>query len=548
MEPDETGGGVTAVDSETLQGNGPTAGAATPVGGEPVPGTVAHRRPEPALAEGGRVGRYVVRRLVARGGMGDVYEAEDTALHRSVALKLLTGSLATDPVFAERFRREARSAAAVVHRNVVQMHDLGEDGGHLFCAMEYVAGDTVEDLLARDGAMAPGRALDLIRQAAEGLAAAAARGLVHRDVKPSNLLVDGSGTLKLTDFGLARALEGCSRLTHADLIMGTPHYVSPEQARGDAVDERSDQYSLGITLFQMLSDSVPFDAATPMGVMLRHVTDPLPALTNRCPTLPPAVANLVHRMLEKEPSQRFPDYEALIEAIDGARAVVDRNGAAPREQPGERFRPHFTATCGTPREGTSVTGRQVIKPVLVAEDLDATRKKRVTEPTTRPGPSSALLAALPVYVRPSRTWAALATARLGWWPLAVLAVAWWQAGHLVIDLTRVAGTAAAHRWYDAFLLLDVLLILPVYVSQARPAPGGGRLLRAAHVLVLSWVAQLWFPAGSLGILLAFPTPYIAWCGMKTLLLVDESRLARVWLLCLLLFSARCVLAALAAAP
>jgi serine/threonine protein kinase len=198
--------------------------------------------------------------------MGEVYLGHDDGLNRDVALKVMSRKLTDDPNFVARFKREAQAAASVSHANLVQIHELNETKGFHFFAMEYVEGDTIEELLEKEGYLPTAKALEYMEQAAKGLRAAAKKELIHRDIKPSNIMVNGDGLVKVTDFGLAKALQDGSNLTKTDVILGTPHYVSPEQARGErTVDFRSDMYSLGVTLFEALTGQLPFDATTPNG-------------------------------------------------------------------------------------------------------------------------------------------------------------------------------------------------------------------------------------------------------------------------------------------
>lgn len=281
---------------------------------------------EVALSENGttktvQVDHYVVRRKIASGGMGAVYEAYEPALDRTVALKFLSPTLSMDPDLVMRFTREAKAAASLHHPNIVAVHFFGSTGGRPYFAMELVVGESLADLAAR-GPIDEARAADYLVQAAEGLRAAWKTGRVHRDVKPGNLMLSSEGVVKVTDFGLAKALDGDSSLTKTNMIVGTPHFASPEQAQGQAVDCRSDIYSLGATFYAMLTGSVPFDASSPMGVLVRHINDPLPPMAERRPGISAEFSRLIERMMAKKPDDRHGDYDELLAELKALAALI----------------------------------------------------------------------------------------------------------------------------------------------------------------------------------------------------------------------------------
>ncbi|MBI4576904.1 MAG: protein kinase [Planctomycetes bacterium] len=265
-----------------------------------------------------RLGPYRVASAVGRGGMGTVLRGQDEALGRPVALKVISAELCRDPSFLDRFRREARATAQLSHQNLAHVYAIGEESGRLYFAMEFIEGRSLAELLAAEGALAPERAADLVAQAARGLREARLRGVIHRDVKPSNLMLSREGVVKVTDFGLAKTAQaGDASITAAGTVLGTPHYMSPEQGRGDSVDHRSDIYSLGATFFHLLTGQPPFQADTPMGIVVRHVTDPVPRLRTLRPEVPPPFERVVERMLAKDPASRYQDYDALIPDLKG---------------------------------------------------------------------------------------------------------------------------------------------------------------------------------------------------------------------------------------
>jgi serine/threonine-protein kinase len=261
-------------------------------------------------------GRYRLDERIAGGGMGDVWRGTDDVLGRTVAVKILLPALLDEPGFAERFRGEARTMATINHPGVVDVYDYGSDQQLAFLVMEYVEGDALSRTLSRVGRLTPARTMALVAQAADALQAAHANGIVHRDVKPGNLLVRPNGTLVLTDFGIARsALVG--QLTVAGSVLGTASYISPEQASGAVATAASDVYALGVVAYQCLSGHRPFDGATPIEIAMKHVRDtprPLPS------DIPPAVRAIVDRALAKDPAARWPTASAM--------ATVARQAAA----------------------------------------------------------------------------------------------------------------------------------------------------------------------------------------------------------------------------
>ena len=267
--------------------------------------------------------RYLLGTRIAGGGMGEVWTANDEVLGRSVAVKILRREYVDDPTFLERFRAEARHAAGLSHAGIAAIYDYGEDDGSPFIVMEHVPGDALSEVIARDGALSPERTLDIVGQAALALQTAHDGGVIHRDVKPGNLLITPEGTVKVTDFGIARATNSVP-LTLTGAIMGTAYYISPEQASGGSVTAASDGYSLGIVAYECLSGRRPFDGDTPVSVALAQVREEPPALPSGVPS---AVSALVMRMLAKDPAGRPASagelgHEALaLRAAGGAQEV-----------------------------------------------------------------------------------------------------------------------------------------------------------------------------------------------------------------------------------
>lgn len=269
------------------------------------------------------VGPYEILRELGRGGMGVVYKAHETSLNRMVALKILPPHLAADPVFTERFAREARSAASLIHPNVVTIHAIGAESGKHFIAMEYVKGRTLSELVRQSGSLSPDRALGIVLQTCDALRAAHKRGLVHRDIKPQNIMMDDAGRVKVMDFGLAKATTSESNLTAAGAMIGTPLYMSPEQCEGQPADPRSDIYSLGVVLFEMLTGRVPFEASTPLAIMRQIVEQPFPDVRRLCPTVSDDVAAILGRMTARNVKRRYQSVEEVHRDIEN---VLSRAG------------------------------------------------------------------------------------------------------------------------------------------------------------------------------------------------------------------------------
>ncbi|HVR75956.1 MAG TPA: serine/threonine-protein kinase [Planctomycetota bacterium] len=282
------------------------------------------------------IGPYKVVERLGEGGMGVVYKCRDEPLRRFVAVKVLRRKFAEDEVYRRRFQREAQTIASLSHPAVAHIYGIGEmegpSGRLLYIAMELVDGLSVEKILERDGSFPLERAAALIREAALGLAVAHQKGIVHRDIKPSNLLVTESGCLKIVDFGLAKVLSGDNSITDEGIVMGTPHYISPEQGRGRPVDHRSDIYSLGATFYHMVTGRPPFEGGSQISVIVSHVNDAPRAPHEVDPGLPPAVSRVILRMIAKSPAARHETYGEVLLDID---ALLVKSGetrplAAPR--------------------------------------------------------------------------------------------------------------------------------------------------------------------------------------------------------------------------
>ncbi len=288
--------------------------------------------------------RYELDALVGTGGMSSVYRAHDTLLERNVAIKLLHEHVGRDADQVERFKREARAVAQLSHPNIVTVIDRGDRDGRQYIVFEYVEGENLKQLIVRAGPLPVRRALEIAIQIAHALAFAHRQGLVHRDVKPQNVLLPAGGEVKVTDFGIARSLD-VQGFTQTGSVLGTSHYIAPEQAQGEPVDERTDLYSLGAVLYELLTGEVPYDGDTFVAVALRHVHDPVPRVRERRPDVPTRIAAAVDCALAKHPDDRFSSMEEFADELDAcleelgsdterdATMVVPARAALPHARP-----------------------------------------------------------------------------------------------------------------------------------------------------------------------------------------------------------------------
>src|SRR5246500_4948884 len=265
-------------------------------------------------------GRYKVISRLGAGGMADVFLAEDEQLGRKVALKLLHRRFARDPGFVERFRREAQAAAGLQHPNIVSVYDRGSFDDTYYIAMEYLAGRTLKQLVRDEAPLPPLRAINITIQILQAARFAHRHGVIHRDLKPHNVIVDDSDHAKVTDFGIARA--GASDMTETGSIMGTAQYLSPEQAQGHAVSASSDLYSIGIVLYELLTGRVPFDAESAVTIALKHVSEAPPPMTVFNPEVPPELEQIVMWALNKNPVDRPANADQFITALEQARTAL----------------------------------------------------------------------------------------------------------------------------------------------------------------------------------------------------------------------------------
>ncbi|MBP92270.1 MAG: serine/threonine protein kinase [Acidimicrobiaceae bacterium] len=302
-------------------------------------------------------GRYELHRQIARGGMADVYLARDLLLDRPVAVKVLFDEFADVPDFVERFRREAQAAANLNHPNIVSVYDWGEEQGTYFIVMEYVEGRSLAEMIRTEGALHPDRAADIATDITAALGFAHRNGLVHRDVKPGNVLVTPSGQVKVADFGIATAIAGAQHdLTRDGTVMGTATYFSPEQAQGRQVDPRSDLYSLGVVLYEMLLGRPPFTGETPVAVAYQHVQNSPPSLRQSGAAVAQSLEAVTLKLLAKNPVNRYPTAEDLRSDLRRYReGAHDLRSASPPGAPG---RPSPAAPVQRPDYGRSTRTRR----------------------------------------------------------------------------------------------------------------------------------------------------------------------------------------------
>ena len=329
----------------------------------------------PDVLVGTRLRHFEVRRLLGRGGMGAVYLGNDTSLERPVALKVLSSDISHDPEVVARFVREARAQARLRHPNVAQIYFIGQEEGvqvgvHFF-AMEFLEGPALDEVLAQRR-LPWSEALEYTVAAARGLRAALAHGFIHRDVKPSNLVLDRESSIKILDFGLVKSLHGDAELTRSGAIIGSPLYMAPEQGRGEDVDHRADIYSLGCALYHMLTGRPPFSGPSPVGVIAMHMSDVPAKVRSLVPEVPDRLQQVVERMMAKSPADRPATYDELIVRAGGgwlgAAGAVGLQGACGRA----RHRSGAGTAAGLPARGLGDAARdRLLHPVSSADRSDA---------------------------------------------------------------------------------------------------------------------------------------------------------------------------------
>ena len=248
--------------------------------------------------------RYQIIRSIGEGGMANVYLAHDTILDRNVAVKILRGDLAQDEKFVKKFQREANAAATIIHPNVVEMYDVGKDDDNYFIVMEYIDGQTLKNLIKKRGALTLPEVIDIMLQLTSAIECAHDKYIIHRDIKPQNILMLDDGTIKVTDFGIATAINA-QELTQTNSVMGSVHYLPPEMANGSGSTIRSDIYSMGILMFELLTGKVPFKGDNAVEVAIKQLKEPIPSVTKINPEIPQSVENIILACCAKNPKNRY---------------------------------------------------------------------------------------------------------------------------------------------------------------------------------------------------------------------------------------------------
>lgn len=289
------------------------------------------------MSEKGRIlaDRYELKELTGQGGMADVYLAYDDILKREVAVKILRSSLTGDPIYITRFHREARAAAALCHRNIVEIYDVGEEDDLYYIVMEYVRGQTLKELINKRGALHYVEAVDIMKQVVSATALAHSMGIVHRDLKPQNILVTDSGIVKIADFGIA-SIQSLSQVTQTDTIMGSLHYLAPEIARGEKATPQSDIYALGVVFYELLRGDVPFNGESPVNIALKHMRDEIPSVRAYNPAIPQSVENIIIKATAKNTNNRYQcaddmldDLDTCLERLDEEKLTFDQVNTDP---------------------------------------------------------------------------------------------------------------------------------------------------------------------------------------------------------------------------
>jgi serine/threonine protein kinase len=298
-------------------------------------------------------GKYKIERMVGKGGMGAVFLAHDLTLEREVAIKVLPPDISLDPHIVKRFQQEAKTAAKLDHTNIIPIYRVESEGGLNYFVMKYIAGTSLEDVIDQKQTLAIDYVQRVLWEAACALGHAHQRGVVHRDVKPANIMFDHDGRVMLTDFGISKALQAASGFTGTGMIIGTPHYMAPEQAKGSAVDGRADQYSLGVVGYRMLTGELPYTGDSVHTILYKHIFEDVPRVSGKRVGSPESLTNAISRALSKEPDQRFGTMEEFATAVWPEQPVAAPKAGTAGKSQRRPMPPPRTATADAPTEVTN---------------------------------------------------------------------------------------------------------------------------------------------------------------------------------------------------
>lgn len=310
--------------------------------------------------------RYELQELIGGGGMADVYKAQDKLLDRAVAVKILHQQYANDAEFVEKFRREATAAAKLAHPNIVNIYDVGEDGGSQYIVMEYVSGPTLKEVIQQKGCLEPIEAVRIAKEIASALESAHRNNLVHCDIKPHNILVMPDGHIKVTDFGIARAVSA-STMTYSGSVMGSVHYFSPEQAKGTVITTKSDVYSLGVVLYEMLTGQLPFNGETSVSIALKHLQEEPVPIRQLNPSIPPVLEAIVQKAMSKDPDDR-PSSTELYADLNQAKAMLADRGTSQEAVSNDPFATRMIPRITPEMMAEQRSERPANKPIVSRED------------------------------------------------------------------------------------------------------------------------------------------------------------------------------------
>ena len=346
-------------------------------------------------------GKYEIRRLLGKGGMGAVFLAHDLTLEREVAIKVLPPDFSTDPQVIKRFQQEAKTAAKLDHNNIIPIYRVESEDGLNYFVMKFISGTSLEDVLESKQPLTYDYVQRILWEAACALGHAHSRGVVHRDVKPANIMFDHDGRVMLTDFGISKALQSASGLTGTGMIIGTPHYMAPEQAKGQPVDGRADQYSLGVVGYRLLAGSLPFSGDSVHTILYKHIFEEAPRVSQLRQDIPRYLTDAIQRALSKEPAQRFPTMEEFATAIWPEQPVSATGKATPRpvlQRPPTAPAARGPVTADTPTEHVASAASAAAPTTPLPSVRPRTMPAAAARPTPRKSSKAGIFVLLGVVV------------------------------------------------------------------------------------------------------------------------------------------------------